>query len=76
MSAVQNLTIDHDVTAPLTWDMKVKGTSNLRVIDASSMTKLVARNPNAAIIMMAERMSDVIKVEHGKFRDYKSNLYR
>ncbi|CAB4066419.1 unnamed protein product [Lepeophtheirus salmonis] len=41
--------------------LRVHGLPNLRVIDASSMPLIVRGNPNAAIIMMAEKISDHIK---------------
>ncbi|XP_050432058.1 glucose dehydrogenase [FAD, quinone]-like [Adelges cooleyi] len=46
--------------------MKVKNVQSLRVIDGSGMPYLVAYNPNAAIVMMAERGADFIKKAYGK----------
>ncbi|XP_021209119.1 ecdysone oxidase [Bombyx mori] len=42
-------------------NMQVYGVENLRVIDASTMPNITRANTLAASIMMAEKMSDVIK---------------
>jgi len=42
-------------------ELKVKGISGLRVVDASVMPTLVGGNINAAVIMLAERASDLIR---------------
>ncbi|OXU31332.1 hypothetical protein TSAR_002533 [Trichomalopsis sarcophagae] len=41
--------------------MRVYGMKKLRVIDASTMPQLIRGNTNAPTVMMAEKMSDVIK---------------
>jgi choline dehydrogenase len=42
-------------------DGRVKGVKRLRVCDASLMPDLVSGNTNAPVIMMAEKISDMIK---------------
>ena len=41
---------------------RVRGLKGLRVVDAFIMPDVVVANTNAAIIMMAERIADWIKV--------------
>lgn len=49
-----------DELAVVDAELKVKGTSNLRVADASVMPTLVSGNTNAAVIMIAEKASELI----------------
>ncbi|MCC7372483.1 MAG: GMC family oxidoreductase N-terminal domain-containing protein [Chloroflexi bacterium] len=47
--------------AVLDSQFKVYGLDGLRVVDASSLPKLVNGNPNAAIMMLAEKAADLIR---------------
>jgi choline dehydrogenase-like flavoprotein len=42
-------------------DLRVRGVEGLRVIDASVMPDLIGGNINAAVIMIAERASDLLR---------------
>ncbi|WP_246660891.1 GMC oxidoreductase [Tardiphaga sp. vice154] len=41
-------------------DLRVRGTRGLRVVDASAMPNMIGGNNNAAVIMIAEHVSDLI----------------
>lgn len=53
-----------DDTAVLTPTLEVKGVKGLRVCDASAMHRMVSANPNATVIMMAEKLADMMKESH------------
>jgi choline dehydrogenase-like flavoprotein len=50
----------HDPMAVLDAQLRVKGVSGLRVIDASAMPTLISGNTNAPTIMMAEKAADFL----------------
>ena len=50
-----------DPTAVVDQEMRVHGTEGLRVVDASVMPDLIGGNINATVIMMAEKVSDVLR---------------
>lgn len=56
---------DGDRMAVLDAHMRVRGVQGLRVIDASSMPTLVSGNTNGPVIMMAEKVADLMR-EEGK----------
>lgn len=55
--------LDSDEQAVVTPDLKVKGVSGLRVVDASIFPNIIGGNTNAPTIMVAERAADFIKSE-------------
>jgi choline dehydrogenase len=53
----------HDDMAVVDANLRVHGLSGLRVADASIMPTMVSGNTNAATMMIAERLSDLLKAE-------------
>ena len=51
---------DHVRDAVLTRELKVREVEGLRVVDASSFPGHISGNPNAAVIMFAEKAADMI----------------
>lgn len=52
---------DDDPAAVLDCELRVRGTEGLRVVDASAMPDLVGGNINAPVVMMAEKVADLIR---------------
>ncbi|WP_206490568.1 GMC family oxidoreductase [Rhodococcus sp. KRD162] len=50
-----------DAMAVLDPELRVKGVSHLRVVDASAMPKLPYVNPNITVMTMAEKCADLIR---------------
>jgi len=50
-----------DEMAAVDTNLRVRGVENLRVIDASVMPDLIGGNINAAVIMIAERATDLLR---------------
>jgi len=50
-----------DDKAPVDEELRVRGIDSLRVIDASVMPTLIGGNTNAPTIMIAEKMSDILR---------------
>jgi 4-pyridoxate dehydrogenase len=53
--------VDSDDTAVVDPECKVRGIDGLRVVDAAVMPDLVGANINATVLMIAEKMADIIR---------------
>ena len=60
-----------DPMAVVDSSLKVIGTKNLRVIDASIMPRIVGGNTNAAIVMIGEKGVDMIIKEYQIYDKHK-----
>ncbi|WP_105566540.1 GMC family oxidoreductase [Microbacterium halophytorum] len=52
-----------DAGSPLDPQLRVKGVTRLRVVDASAMPEIVTVNPNITVMMMGEKCADLIRAE-------------
>lgn len=50
-----------DDMSPLDPQLRVKGVSGLRVVDASAMPEIVTVNPNITVMMMGEKCAELIR---------------
>ena len=50
----------NDENSVVSYNLKVKGINNLRVVDASVMPTITSGNTNAPTMMIAEKASDLI----------------
>jgi choline dehydrogenase-like flavoprotein len=57
-----------DATAPLDARLRVRGVTNLRVMDASVLPEQVSGNTNAPVMAMAWRGADMILEDHNRRR--------
>jgi choline dehydrogenase-like flavoprotein len=53
--------VDSDEMAVVDPECKVRGIDGLRVVDAAVMPDLVGANINATVLMIAEKMADVVR---------------
>lgn len=54
-----------DPSSVVTPRLQVKGVAGLRVADASIMPRIPAAHTHAAVVMIAEKASDIIKEDWG-----------
>ncbi|XP_068086639.1 glucose dehydrogenase [FAD, quinone]-like [Anabrus simplex] len=59
---------DWDPEAVVDPRLRVRGVRNLRVADASIFPQIITGNTNAAVIMVGEKVSDMIKEDWGALR--------
>ncbi|XP_050296427.1 4-pyridoxate dehydrogenase-like [Anthonomus grandis grandis] len=65
-------------TSVVNHQLKVHGINKLRVVDAGIMPEHISGHPNAAVVMIAEKISDEIKKEHSDFDSFSGHarLYK
>lgn len=51
-------------TSVVNHELKVHGIERLRVVDAGIIPDHISGHPNAAVVMIAEKIADDIKEEH------------
>ncbi|PSN51482.1 hypothetical protein C0J52_00759 [Blattella germanica] len=61
----------HDPTAVVDPRLRVYGVQRLRVVDASIMPEITSSNTNAPAIMIGEKASDMIKLDHDEVIDWR-----
>jgi choline dehydrogenase len=54
----------NDEGAVVDHELRVRGVSGLRIVDASIMPTLIGGNTNAACIMIGEKAADLIRSVH------------
>ncbi len=55
----------NDADAVVDHRLRVRGVDGLRIVDASVMPRLINGNPNAVIMMIAEKAADMIRANEG-----------
>lgn len=63
-----------DESSVVNSNLKVKGISNLRVVDCSVMPIVPRANTNAPVIMLAEKAADIIKKDNSQYLKQKAKL--
>jgi len=61
-SCTNKMGSEYDEYAVVNNEGKVFGCENLRIVDASIMPSIISGNLNATVIMMAEKISDMMKI--------------
>ena len=63
--AVGTCRMGSDEAAVVDPQLRVRGVAGLRVVDGSVMPRITTGDPNAAIIMIAEKAADLIRAAAG-----------